>query len=114
MNPLDYLGAGASGITAPVMPQGPLAQPPMSPLPPVAMPPGSGGMGPPPGAQLGLPSLLAGALGPEPLPEYINITQEDGSVLLRIKNPDGSPGPAVKIVPPIKQAKPPGQSAPRQ
>jgi hypothetical protein len=66
--------------------------------------------GPPPGAQLGLQSLLAGALAPESLPEYLSVTQEDGSVLLRVKNPDGSPGPAVKIIPPIKQAIKPGQS----
>jgi hypothetical protein len=38
--------------------------------------------------------------------QYEAITQEDGSVLLHMKNPDGTRGPAVKIVPPIKPRNP--------
>jgi hypothetical protein len=39
-----------------------------------------------------------------PPPEYVNETQADGSILLRMKNPDGSVGPAVKIISPPKRA----------
>jgi hypothetical protein len=38
--------------------------------------------------------------------QYEAVTQDDGSVLLHMKNPDGSKGPAVKIIPPIKSRKP--------
>jgi hypothetical protein len=38
--------------------------------------------------------------------QYDAVTQDDGSVLLHMKNPDGSRGPAVKIIPPIKSRKP--------
>lgn len=34
-----------------------------------------------------------------PMDEYVAETQDDNTVLLRVKNPDGSPGRAVKIVP---------------
>lgn len=44
-------------------------------------------------------------------PDYISTTQEDGSILLRIKGPHG-PGPIVKIIPPIKQGKPAGPVTP--
>jgi hypothetical protein len=39
---------------------------------------------------------------PKP-PEYGTITQSDGSIALHLKNPDGSMGPIVKIIPPIKR-----------
>jgi hypothetical protein len=62
------------------------------------------------------PSALAaimnspGAPSPGPedapqLPEYDTVTQEDGSILLHIKNPDGSLGPVVRVLPPIKTGK---------
>jgi len=39
--------------------------------------------------------------------EYLSETQDDGSVLLRIKKPDGTPGRVVKIVPaPVKAGQP--------
>lgn len=41
----------------------------------------------------------------ESMPEYSSVTQEDGSILLHIKNADGSLGPVVKIVNPIKPRK---------
>lgn len=34
--------------------------------------------------------------------QYSAVTQADGSILLHLKNPDGSLGPAVKIINPIK------------
>jgi hypothetical protein len=39
---------------------------------------------------------------PPPLPEYGTTTQENGSILLHLKNADGSLGPVVKVLPPIK------------
>jgi hypothetical protein len=42
------------------------------------------------------------AQGPPPPPQFVAQTQEDGSVVLRVKNPDGSPGPIVKVLPPMK------------
>lgn len=36
--------------------------------------------------------------------QYSAVTQEDGSILLHLKNPDGSLGPAVKIIPAIKKS----------
>ncbi len=68
------------------------------------IPPMAGDQGP--GTPLpvgGLPLPAGVPLQPAGLPEYVAETQADGSVLLRIKNPDGSPGPAVKIIPPLKQ-----------
>lgn len=89
-------GPGMMPMLPATPPQGPGSQPP---------PPGLGG--PPPSA----PSLLPpGAIaGPGPVPglmppgapkppEYVAVTQEDGSVLLHLKNPDGSLGPAKKII----------------
>ncbi len=37
------------------------------------------------------------------MPEYKAITQSDGSIVIHIVSPGGILGPAVKIVPPIKQ-----------
>lgn len=42
------------------------------------------------------------APSPPPPPEYGTTTQEDGSILLHLKGPDGSLGPVVKVIPPIK------------
>jgi len=50
----------------------------------------------------------AGHSGPPPLPEYGTTTQSNGSVLLHVKNPDGSLGPVVKVIPPIKTGAPAG------
>jgi len=47
------------------------------------------------------------AAAPLPPPEYGVITQEDGTLLLHVKNPDGSMGPILKVLPPMKPA---GQS----
>lgn len=46
--------------------------------------------------------LLPPGVAEDAAPQYQAVTQEDGSILLHIKNADGSLGPAVKIVPPIK------------
>lgn len=40
---------------------------------------------------------------PPPPPEYGTTTQEDGSILLHLKNPDGTLGPIVKVLPAIKR-----------
>jgi hypothetical protein len=37
--------------------------------------------------------------------QYMTETQQDGTVLLFLKNPDGSKGPAVKIISPPKGGK---------
>lgn len=42
---------------------------------------------------------------PSPNPQdhdWITETQSDGTLLLRLKNPDGSPGPVVKIITGVK------------
>jgi hypothetical protein len=44
-----------------------------------------------------------GAAPPPPPPQYVATTQDDGSILLHIKGPNGEPGPVVKVIPPIKQ-----------
>lgn len=66
-----------------------------------------GGAPPAPG---GPPNGIPGATGPGAAPyptvphpssmQYTNETQADGTVLLRVKNPDGTPGPVVQIVKP--------------
>lgn len=55
----------------------------------------------------GMPGAVAspmgfGAAGDPTSAQYVAVTQADGSILLHIKNADGSLGPAVKIVNPIK------------
>jgi hypothetical protein len=40
--------------------------------------------------------------------QFSAVTQADGSILLHIKNADGSLGPAVKIINPIKPRGPAG------
>lgn len=80
---------------------------PIPPAPP-GMPPG-----PPPGPPGMPPGMPPGATGmppaPYPLPmgppdpasiKYATETQQDGSVLLRVVNPDGTPGPVIKVIPP--------------
>lgn len=52
------------------------------------------------GADQGMPNQ---GVTPPP-PQYETVTQSDGSILLHIKNPDGSLGPAVKIVRAPKRA----------
>jgi hypothetical protein len=49
-----------------------------------------------------LPGLMPPGLAGNASPEYQAVTQQDGSILLHIKNADGSLGPAVKIINPIK------------
>lgn len=61
-----------------------------------------------PDAPMPVSSPMAGPLMPGPLapvdPDYMVERQEDGTLLIRIKNPDGTPGVVVKHMPPIKQA----------
>lgn len=77
--------------------------------------PGVVGPTPPPAAALAA-IMHAAANGGEPIappkpPEYGTTTQADGSILLHIKNPDGSLGPVVKLLPPLKT---PGNNQPAQ
>lgn len=44
-----------------------------------------------------------GGMPAPPKPDYGTTTQGDGSILLYIKNPDGSLGPVVKLIPPLKK-----------
>ncbi len=88
MNPLDYLSRG--GLTMPGSAAGPAAgggmpAPPQPSGPPMGamVPPGMGPSGPP---------------GGQAPPEFKAETQSDGTVLLRVMNPDGSMGPVVRIV----------------
>lgn len=54
----------------------------------------------------GMPGLMpSGNASPD---QYAAVTQGDGSILLHLKNPDGSLGPAVKIIEPIKPRQPRG------
>lgn len=119
MSPLNYLGSSPGpGITMPAgmpgtgAPEDPTlsaasAQSMMAAQqapPPMGMPPGGAGM--PPGAAGG-PFGMGGVGMVDPAGrQYEAVTQEDGSVLLHLKNPDGSKGPAVKIIPPIKPRNP--------
>jgi len=43
-----------------------------------------------------------GAAPQAPPPQYQAVTQLDGSILLHIKLPDGTLGPIVKVLPPLK------------
>lgn len=68
--------------------------------------PSSPGMPSPPGASLAAPvpsGAIPGLPSPNPMApptpdQYEAVTQADGTVLLHLKNPDGSLGPAVKII----------------
>jgi len=77
---------------------------------PGSLPPSTTGQvtAPPPAAAPPVSSPLAGPMMPGPLapsePDYMVERQEDGTLLIRIKNPDGTPGVVVKHMPPIKQA----------
>ena len=120
---LNYLGAnpqpglsmpaGMPGSGAPTDPTLPpsagMGAPEAAPAPPTPAPPAPGGGGG--GGGMGqMASMMGGLMGlgmVDPAGrQYMAVTQEDGSVLLHLKNPDGSKGPAVKIIPPIKARKP--------
>lgn len=66
------------------------------------LPPGGNGSAPDTNAPgQGMPGPPGGA--PMPHPQYLTVTQQDGSVLMFMKNPDGTRGPAVKIISPPKR-----------
>lgn len=57
-----------------------------------------------------------GLLPPGPqnqLPQYTAVTQEDGSILMHLNKPDGSPGPVVKVISPINANKRANQGQPQ-
>lgn len=79
---------------------------------PGAMPPGGTGNAAPPSAPPPVGSPMGGPAAPgafPPMPvdpasvQYATETQADGTILLRIKNPDGTTGPVVQLIPPPKQ-----------
>lgn len=43
------------------------------------------------------------------LPQYTAVTQEDGSIVMHLNRPDGSPGPIVKVIKPINAGSKPDQ-----
>lgn len=94
MDPLRYLGANISPGTMPAAVPGAMsaAASPSLNLPSVPLPPGAI-----PGAPSPFLSPLMGPPDPSAM-KYEAVTQSDGSVLLHIKNPDGSLGPALKII----------------
>lgn len=125
---IDYLAPSPftpspdAGVSTPILPGPPMGPPPGGLLPPGpgGPPPGAPGipLPPPPGLPMGgPPNGIPGAMGPGaapyPMPQtpatmkYTNETQQDGTVLLRVQNPDGSPGPIVQIIKPptAKQGK---------
>ena len=72
----------------------------------VSMPPGAlPHAGPSPAALAAIMQHPTGgpnaAQGPPAPPEFVAETQSDGSILLRVKNLDGTPGPIVKVLPPM-------------
>lgn len=95
---LDFLpgsAGGAGSMPAAVPGMGQLSAMP-GPLPAV-----------PQGGQI--PGMLPPEMTGQPADQqYVAVTQEDGTILLHMKRPDGSLGPAVKIVNAIKPKKPPG------
>jgi hypothetical protein len=60
----------------------------------------------------GMPGLLPPS-PQEQQPQYTAVTQEDGSILMHLNRPDGSPGPVVKVISPINAGKKPGQGSPQ-
>ena len=54
----------------------------------------------------GFPSPLLNPGSDPASQQYEVVNQEDGSMLLHVKNADGSLGPVVKIINPIKPIKP--------
>jgi hypothetical protein len=48
------------------------------------------------------PGMMPMPMQPPPKAQYQAVTQDDDSVLLHLVNADGSLGPAVKIIPPLK------------
>ena len=115
---LNYLGPsfGGSGpvtnVLPPVnpgtMPSGvPGAQSLVPPVPPPQIHPAAHGHGAPSHAALAAILKHAATGGgvslQPPHPDYGTTTQDDGSILLHLKNPDGTLGPVVKVIPPIKR-----------
>lgn len=121
---LNYLGPsfGGAGPVTNVLPSPapgtmPSAVPglnrPASPMPPPPMPHGGGHPAIQPHAGAA-PSALAAIVRHAaqtaghplvpPHPEYGTTTQTDGSILLHIKEPNGTLGPVVKVIPPIKRS----------
>jgi hypothetical protein len=113
---LNYLGPS-------VGPQGPMATQ-LPPATPGTMPAGINGVQPTPapippappmhskGSHAPASALLAiikhaangGGIQPTPPPpSYHAVTQQDGSILLHVKGPNGELGPVVKYLPPLKQ-----------
>lgn len=68
-----------------------------------------GGGAPPQQASPAIGGGLPGMPGTPNPDQYATTTQQDGSILLHLKLPDGSLGPVVKIIEPIKPRKPAAQ-----
>ncbi len=114
---LNYLGpqlGGQGPVTAGLPPSVPGTMPDGVPgLPPTPSPISPQGAPASPDALAAIMNRPQGSMSPAPAeppppPEYATTTQEDGSILLHLKNPDGTLGPVVKVIPPIKR---PGDKA---
>jgi hypothetical protein len=112
---LNYMGpnfgsqpvaAGLPPATPGTIPSGvPGSTPTPAPLP--ATPAIRGHSAPHANALAAILKHAAGAGGTPPAPphpDYQAVTQEDGSILLHLKLPNGGLGPVVKVLPPIKTA----------
>lgn len=116
---LDYLGPNVGGngpITAQLppavagtMPQGvpniPRAGAIPPPMPLHAAHPANAihGHAANPAAMAAILHSALGGLPGQPRQEYMTTTQDDGSILLHMRNADGLPGVVVKVIPPIKR-----------
>jgi hypothetical protein len=107
MGPQGPVSASLPPAVAGTMPAGiPGVTPSPAPMPPIQFHQHGGLTGAPPAA---LAAIMkhnpGGPTAPPPPPppsEYDVTTQADGSLLLHIRNPDGSLGPVVKVIGPVK------------
>lgn len=118
---LNYVGPniGSSPVSAMLPPATPGTMPsgvpgatpspgPLPPQPPIHAPTIHGKASPHGAAIAAILKHAAGVPGaappPPPPPDYGVTTQEDGSILLYIKGPNGELGSVVKVIPPIKRS----------
>lgn len=99
---LNYLGAAPApqmGLSMPggIPGSGGMQDPTLSPQM-------AGALSSPP--MMGSPMGMPGMMSPDDpaSQQFSAVTQEDGSVLLHLRKSDGSLGPVVKIIPPIKRS----------
>lgn len=98
---LNYLGEGTGAGTMPsAVPGGQLGAALPAAPPPIAQPAQPAG---PPGGIQGMGLLPPGTEDSQS--QYAAVTQEDGTILLHLRKPDGGLGPVVKVINAIKPQK---------